>query len=149
MKICNSCHQNKPYSEFWNYKRSPDGKMYRCIPCEKKYIKQFRPSQRASQRRLALQNKYNLTLDDYEELLAKQDSRCAVCRNHETEITPSGDSLSLAVDHNHHTGQVRGLLCGRCNKAIGLANDSREVLLAMVEYLKIAEIIAQDLQEGR
>jgi hypothetical protein len=68
--------------------------------------------------------------------LASQGGVCATCRRPETaRDNRYGKRRRLSVDHNHQTGKVRGLLCTRCNHAIGLALERRDILLAMVAYL--------------
>lgn len=66
---------------------------------------------------------------DYERSLALQDGKCAICGD--------GPSLrrKLAVDHDHKTKRIRGLLCHRCNMGLGLAEDSSVLLRAMADYL--------------
>lgn len=77
--------------------------------------------------------KYGMTHADYEDLLAKQNGACAVCKS----TTPNTDRIkNFPIDHCHVTGKVRGLLCSRCNRAIGLLQDKVELLEAAVEYLK-------------
>lgn len=64
---------------------------------------------RARDRRL--QRTYGISLEEYFQKLVDQDAKCALCLRHESNF-----KTSLAVDHNHKTGQVRGLLCYACNK---------------------------------
>jgi len=78
-----------------------------------------------------LMNKFKLSVDQYESLLLKQIGVCAICKQEDET------GRRLAVDHNHKTGEIRGLLCGRCNKAIGLIDDSIERLDAMRGYLSV------------
>ncbi len=73
---------------------------------------------------------YNMTVEEYAALLAEQGGVCAICR----EACSSGKRL--AVDHDHTTGKCRGLLCMRCNTAVGLMRDDADLLLAAVAYLK-------------
>ena len=81
-------------------------------------------------RRLNLMDKYGITLQDYDSLLASQNSVCASCLG----VNKSG--RRLAVDHNHDTGAVRGLLCIDCNLALGLLKDSPEITGRMAEYIR-------------
>mgnify|MGYP001562051975 CR=1 FL=1 len=78
--------------------------------------------------------RYDLSFEDYNVILEAQGGGCAICG------ARVGDSLRrrLVVDHNHGTGKVRGLLCGRCNMAIGLFLDDKELLVAAVGYLSNA-----------
>ena len=61
----------------------------------------------------------------------EQGGRCKICGVHQSEI-----KRSLCVDHDHETGKVRGLLCGKCNTAIGLFGDNRELVKLAFEYLE-------------
>ncbi len=75
--------------------------------------------------------KLGLTHADFESMLAAQHGVCAVCG--QTETLSFG---RLAVDHDHYTGEVRGLLCTACNKGIGQFCDSPSRLRAAAEYLE-------------
>lgn len=84
-----------------------------------------------------LKNYYNLSPDDYFKIVEKQNNLCAICKKPETVKTNKGDRIrGLAIDHCHTTGKVRGLLCSKCNKAIGLLKDNIELLESAIEYLK-------------
>jgi hypothetical protein len=72
---------------------------------------------------------YRMSIEEYAALLAEQDGVCAICR----EACSSGKRL--AVDHDHATGECRGLLCMRCNTAVGLLRDDPKLLAAAIEYL--------------
>lgn len=80
-------------------------------------------------------SRYGLTLDQYAELLRKQRGVCAICGEPET-LVRKGTLCQLTIDHDHTTGQVRGLLCNNCNRAIGLLKDSPEHLRTAAEYLE-------------
>ena len=79
----------------------------------------------------SLRLNYGITLDDYDKLLSEQDNRCYICHIHISEL-----DRALAVDHNHKTGKVRGILCLTCNGALGILGDTLESLERVVEYLK-------------
>jgi hypothetical protein len=72
--------------------------------------------------------RYRLTAADYDKLLSEQGGRCAICG-----ALPAGKRL--AVDHDHNTGQVRGLLCSRCNFGIGFLGDSSANCRSAAGYL--------------
>jgi DNA-directed RNA polymerase subunit RPC12/RpoP len=61
---------------------------------------------------------YGISLVEYNTILVKQDYRCAMCKRHVSELR-----FHLAVDHNHQTGAVRGLLCTSCNAGLGIYED--------------------------
>lgn len=75
--------------------------------------------------------RYGITLADYDEMLEVQGNGCAICGK-----TPEENGQRLSVDHNHETGEVRGLLCRGCNSAIGHFKDSPERCLAAARYLQ-------------
>jgi hypothetical protein len=77
-----------------------------------------------------MRRQYGITLEQYDEMLEEQNYRCAICNN-EDEV----EGRRLAIDHCHTTGVVRGLLCGKCNRGIGLFYDSRELLERAINYL--------------
>jgi len=84
-----------------------------------------------------LQKTYQITLDDYNMLLKSQNNACAICKTHEDYMDrKKGIKRSLAVDHDHLTGKVRGLLCHRCNTAIGLFNDAFTTVESALKYLR-------------
>ena len=75
---------------------------------------------------------YGLTVADYEALVEKQGGRCACCGATE----PGRGHVRWCVDHDHKTGQIRGLLCHRCNAGIGLLGDDLESVMRAVVYLQ-------------
>jgi len=77
-----------------------------------------------------LKQKFGITLEQYEEILSKQNGLCAICSS--TEKT----GKRLAVDHCHKTGKVRGILCMKCNTSLGKINDDISILEKMIFYLK-------------
>ncbi len=83
-----------------------------------------------------LKRKYGITLARYRELLEEQNNLCAICRQPETAREAKTHRIkSLSVDHCHATKKVRGLLCFRCNSAIGKIEDNIELLDACRAYL--------------
>lgn len=75
-----------------------------------------------------LKKNYGMTIEDFNKILRSQDGKCA----------NSGCSTrgALVVDHDHKTGKIRGLLCHRCNRALGQAEDSPGRLIGLAEYLQ-------------
>jgi len=78
-------------------------------------------------------SKYNLTQFEYEQFLFNQKGNCAICPK---QLNNSTRDTVPHVDHNHKTGKVRGLLCGACNKAIGLLQDNPQTCMNAATYLK-------------
>lgn len=77
----------------------------------------------------SLMKLYGITLDDYDVMLKSQNGVCAVCHS------SCKTGRSLAVDHCHSTGAVRGLLCANCNRAIGLFQEDRSRMTAAIAYI--------------
>ena len=77
---------------------------------------------------------YGITVDTYQEIFELQGGRCAICGIHQSQL-----KRRLAVDHDHETGQVRGLLCSHCNRLLGQACDEVATLQAAINYLKSKE----------
>jgi hypothetical protein len=80
-------------------------------------------------RKSHLMRTYGLTVERWEEIFESQGSSCAICKARET-------SLHWCVDHDHETGEVRGILCSPCNVLIGMAKDHPQVLDDAKEYLQ-------------
>ena len=80
--------------------------------------------------------KFGLLIEDYNTMLLNQGGVCAICRNPETLVDiRTGVTRALSVDHCHLTGRVRGLLCNRCNRALGLIKDDISLCDSMKSYL--------------
>lgn len=78
---------------------------------------------------------FGITLEDYNLMLENQNYVCSICKCPETSKHKNGKIKELAVDHCHSTGQIRGLLCDRCNHLLGLAKDSKILLTSAIKYL--------------
>ena len=78
-----------------------------------------------------LKSKYGITPEDYDRMLAEQGGRCKVCMTDEP-----GSRGIFVVDHCHETGKNRGLLCSKCNTAIGQLGDDVTMLERAIMYLK-------------
>lgn len=74
---------------------------------------------------------YGMEPEDYTALLDAQNGKCAICR-----LEHRGSGKRLHVDHCHNSSKVRGLLCGKCNTAIGLLDDLPERAEAVAAYLR-------------
>lgn len=79
---------------------------------------------------------FGITKEKYQELLKRQNYVCALCKQPETAGDPKYNTIrSLAVDHDHETGEIRGLLCSNCNLSIGiLGNSLQEILNKLKTY---------------
>lgn len=108
------------------------GSRYRGEPAAKAARQRYnakpenKEKQRLAAQKYRLREKYGMTIEDYEALLATQAGGCAICGTGET----------LSVDHDHDTGRVRGILCRDRNLAEGFANGDPERLRALANYLE-------------
>jgi len=116
-----------------------------CLECAKEHARlarQKRPSDHylKFERPSKLKRLYGLTEEGYERLLKGQNSGCAICGSSD----PGGRLYKRCrikhfnVDHDHKNGKVRGLLCQKCNRALGLLDDSPERALKVAQYLRRA-----------
>ena len=77
-----------------------------------------------------LKKRYGMTAAEYDALNAAQKGLCAICNK------PEDNGRRLCVDHCHHTGAVRELLCNPCNRGMGFFEDSPELLRRAAEYIE-------------
>lgn len=138
---CTTCGESKPASSF-----SPDARCTRrhgrtsvCTPCrtarQRRSHVQNPERRRSVYRKHHLKTKYGITPEQYDALLEAQDGCCAICGQPEAISTWNGQPR-LAVDHDHATGEIRGLLCNHCNTGLGKFRDDPDVLDAAIDYLR-------------
>ena len=87
---------------------------------------------------------YSITLNDYEYMLKIQNNKCSICKTEGFVMDPKRHKVKLVVDHCHSTGEVRGLLCHNCNRALGLLKDNVDVLYNAINYLESATTIRKE-----
>lgn len=75
--------------------------------------------------------KYNLTENEYYEILNNQNGCCKICKTNQIDL-----NTPLHIDHSHETGKIRGLLCNKCNQGLGLFNDDILLLTESIKYLQ-------------
>lgn len=127
-KICAKCLVRKPVDDFPT--NGPNRIYAYCKPCKKAVAKEHSLKRTSEYNRDAnLKAKFGMNHGDYLEMLEAQGGVCKICGT-----TPEGKPL--CVDHNHSTGEIRGLLCNHCNTGIGMLKDSVENLENAIRYLK-------------
>jgi len=87
----------------------------------------------ADRRRKGLWESYKMTIDEYQKMYNEQNGLCLIC-NQQTQGRGAKKN-TLAVDHTHETGKIRGLLCSHCNTGLGLFRDNKELLQKAIDYL--------------
>jgi hypothetical protein len=148
MKTCTRCGLSKPLDLFPAHRSSKNGIEGTCKSCKvavatawrkanrQRYNEQRKAkrasepinSKRARERRETLLTKYGLTAEQYEAMVQKQGGRCLICQNLARH--------RLCVDHDHDTGEVRGLLCRHCNSGLGHFKDDEHLILVAMKYLE-------------
>lgn len=149
MKNCSTCKVGKPTTDFGTDKRRRDGLSCQCRECmrnsyrlwarsnpEKVQAKKRRQWRSDSdrintlrrERKSHLKYLFGLPIERYEAMIEAQQGKCAICA-----CVPKD---ALCVDHDHLTGNIRALLCRKCNAGIGLLGDDLDRLRAAVRYLE-------------
>ncbi|MBP7709873.1 MAG: endonuclease VII domain-containing protein [Rickettsiales bacterium] len=133
-KICTKCGCEKPISYFHKMR---DTKRSDCKECRNSYLREWSRKNPEKKREQKYRTRYGITLKQYEELLALQNHTCAICGK--GEHVRKNDKYFL-VDHCHKTGEVRGLLCHRCNQAIAQLNEDPSSSLRLIKYIFLHKI---------
>lgn len=124
-KWCSSCSRYLSFESFHYDAHSKVKLSQYCADCKKKrYSNKSKDERRDNWYRY----EYGVSLDDFNQLLEEQGYKCAICKKSSKE--------NLHVDHNHTTGEVRGLLCSKCNRGLGHFDESLDYLEAASNYLK-------------
>ena len=144
MKTCVCCKTEKSSSEFYREPRVIDGLTARCKQCtkenagnsygrRKKDVLERRKNQYDAQKEKdrTLRAKYGITLKDWQRMFREQGECCAICKSK----SPNHGSGQFVVDHDHEFGNIRGILCGKCNVMLGQANDDHGILFDAAMYL--------------
>ena len=124
---CKFCGEVKPIEEFRKNKRIACGYDGKCKSCHNATLRKRRLASHLA--------KFGLTVLAYGALLERQNGRCAICGQVDGGGSKYGLRRRLAVDHDHVTGIVRGLLCAKCNSALGLFEHDRTILARAMAYL--------------
>lgn len=96
------------------------------------YAQKWRKSQPEKVRNSYYKKRFGITLEQYNDILKRQGGVCAICNEKDSIYD------NLAVDHDHNTNKVRGLLCHLCNRALGMFKDDSNRLEKALDYLKLS-----------
>lgn len=152
-KECSQCKEVKLLSEYTKYKASKPALRTECRSCNnKRSLNTFhknpshhrarhmewhaknRDSKLEAMRANMLRRNYDISIDDYNSMLSAQGGKCA---NKGCPNIPDTLDRMLAVDHDHVTGNVRGLLCCNCNLVLGNSGESAECFYGLIDYLNM------------
>jgi hypothetical protein len=134
-KQCSKCHQIKPLDAFHKHKGNRDGHRGYCKQCQLEYYHAHDMKHAVRKRRNRLEKKFGISLSEYNALLEVQGGVCAACGHEEIyfDVRTNG-FYQLAVDHDHETGEVRGLLCRSCNVAYGYLREDAARIEGLLKY---------------
>ena len=126
-KQCGSCDE---WFDVESFGKRPNGsyKTY-CVDCKTEMDREYYERTKDDAKDRFLVRTYGISTRDVERMKVAQDYKCATCGDEES-------GRGLFVDHDHETGEVRGLLCHNCNSSLGLVKDNIDTLKAMIEYLE-------------
>jgi len=135
-KLCPNCNLLKPFESFYKSNSSKTGVTSFCKTCSsikgKQWNKNNKEKTKQRSRIKDLKRNYGMTSQDYESMLSKQNTVCCICKANE----PGKNRSYFTVDHCHATGKIRGLLCAKCNCALGLLNDDPKLFETAKKYLE-------------
>lgn len=121
-RVCYPCHRSHNRKNYITHNEQAKRRAHRA---------NNKPAYKLWKFKWQLKNRYGLEHETYLELLSSQGGGCAICGSIKT-----ANKMSLAVDHCHKSGRIRGILCDSCNVGISRFKDDPSKLLAAIEYLK-------------
>lgn len=125
MRLCKDCPENGWHTTV----RPAPHPGPRCAT----HHRAFHKAQKANNHERMVAKTYGLAPGEYEQIYNLQGGTCAICQR------ATGKTKRLAVDHDHDTGLVRGLLCGPCNKMVGYFRNAPEAFERAAAYLRRAD----------
>jgi hypothetical protein len=140
-KYCQRCDRWLLHEQFHRDSSQSSGLRAHCRECQAAYHKKNRARHLAGYRRRHLKQYYGMSQEEYNRRYIEQKGVCAICKKEcEYRRRGGGGHRWLAVDHDHKTGKIRGLLCQKCNMILGLAFDNSDILRQAATYLEYATV---------
>ena len=146
LKICTKCGLTKPLEDFYKNISKSTGYEAACKVCHgkqvrenilkdheayKAYHREYYQKNKEKHRKNFLKATYGIDSVHWQNLFDSQEGCCAACGIHQSSLR-----RTLDTDHDHDTGEVRGLLCSRCNRLIGQAEEDIILLKSIIRYLE-------------
>lgn len=131
-KTCNKCHVKKPLSDF-------HAGTSQCKACKSEYWKEWRKANPDLAKAKDIKGnaaRMGVSIDERKRMYDEQDGKCAICHTPGLLYGQGNQKDTLPLDHNHVTGEIRGLLCIKCNRGLGLFMDNPELLREAARYLE-------------
>jgi hypothetical protein len=136
-KRCIGCRKYFGLSHFNKDKNRKSGLNQYCRDCSRLNVRRsYQKTGGRCNRDSCFKRRYGITLEQYEAMHEAQRGLCAICGKPETEIRRNNKVCLLSVDHDHRTGEVRKLLCCKCNQAVGSFKDSPDLCERAAVYLR-------------
>src|SRR5436853_4546544 len=122
--LCSKCGQTKDENKFYEHRGRKNGRSDWCQECSKedsklRYQNRIDKRTKKDNRQSWLKANYRITEIDYQKLFILQEGKCAICKIQQEKV--------FDIDHDHLTGEIRGLLCHSCNLLLGGAKDNIEI----------------------
>ena len=128
LKKCTKCKNVYPATPKYFHRRK-EGKYGLDSWCKKCH--------KISHKKIHIRKTYGITFDQLQEMLIKQNNRCAICGIPFKEDHKLYYKFIPKIDHDHKTGEIRELLCNSCNRLLGFAVENPLILINTIKYLKI------------
>lgn len=161
-KACTKCKNDVPLNGYYKNKNNKDGLDYSCKSCRKssfskyhsdnlesrkEYQQKWRDSNKEKIKESFIKYRYKVTIEEVNSIFENQGMCCAICG------TDTPTKKGWCIDHCHNTGLVRGVLCSKCNTAIGLLDENIDTMTSAIEYIikhnNISISIGDIMQEMR
>lgn len=135
-RVCTTCKVMKSAREFRTNRSSIRGVNSYCRDCANERNRAYRTTENGRRRTwLAdVKRRYNVSGEEAEAIVRKRMGKCEICGDRSTVIH-KGVVRNLAIDHDHQTGHIRGVLCNACNLGLGSFRDNEELLIKAAQYL--------------
>lgn len=132
VKTCPKCKITKDYSDFYKCKTHKNNCSTYCKVCSNERTTSYARNNKDKipTTGYSLKRRYGISSEEYLAMLEQQGNKCAIC-----EIDQCITGRAFAVDHDHTTKQIRGLLCSACNTGLGMFKDNTKLLQQASEYL--------------
>lgn len=141
---CPCCNEWKTLEDFYKWPSGTYGISWNCKECTKAKARanhkahrekgaEHWETHRKKYRVRHYKKKYGLTLEEFEDKLESQGNECEICKE---SLDVNDNSKKAHMDHNHTTGELRGILCSKCNQGLGSFYESKEKLKSAIEYLE-------------
>lgn len=139
LKYCPKCKESKALELFNKASKEKDCLQRLCRDCQRDSSRKYLSTDKGATttRRAHLRRSYGIDLKTYEGLLIAQGNKCKICG---ADSNTDKRARYFVIDHCHSSGEVRGLLCSKCNALLGLAQEREDILETAKQYLRNSRV---------